>query len=100
MFKKRHFLIVEEADVMTLLKVLDEIKRGSSLFTVYMDMEIGNCGWAEEPTKWFVHFDVTNKQWRKVIENLETQNYQIVLKWDDNNYLEKKESKTEPEKKG
>lgn len=94
MFKKRHYLIVEEADVMTVLKVLDEIKRNSSIFSVYMDMEIGSCDWEDEPSKWFVHFDATTKQWRKMLENLEQKGYRVILKWNDDNYLEKIESKT------
>lgn len=87
--KKRHALIVDESDVMTTLKVLDEISH-KSRFHIITGMEIGNCGWSNDPTAWFIHYDATAKQWRSVIEKFEQMNYQIVLKQDERFHLNKK----------
>lgn len=63
---KRHYLIIEEKNVMEILKVLDSINKR------YVDfrLEIGNCGWADEPTKWFIHFDASNSQWKSIVTTL------------------------------
>ena len=61
MQKERH-LIVEEAKVMTVLKMLTDIKQKSKIYND-LNMEIGNCMWADEPDAWFMRFTTTNGQW-------------------------------------
>ena len=78
--KFRRELIVEHDDVMLVLECLDEIKRDSRFFTILMDMEIGNCGWAHEPSKWFIQVDMTNEQWDKLIDKLACDDREIILK--------------------
>lgn len=84
---KRRHLIVEENDVMTVLKVLNEVKSNSKIH-ILMSMEVGNCGWTDDPTKWFIHFDATNKQWSSVITKINEANRKIVLRKDDRLYLD------------
>lgn len=83
---KRHHLIVEEKDVMSLLKVFDNVNRSSRLVHT-MNMEIGNCGWANEPTKWFIRFDTTDRKWKKILAELSHINRKLVLKEDNKFYL-------------
>ena len=63
MFKKTREFIVEEKDVTT---VVDVVNREAK----YFDYKIGNCGWAEEPTKWFIIFEMTEKKFGRVVKDL------------------------------
>ena len=60
--KKRKF-IVEEKDIATILSVVNREAR----VTHY---RIGNCGWANNPNKWFVSFYTTDKRYGKVMKFL------------------------------
>lgn len=64
--QKRRYLIVEENDVTT---VLAAINRNQGLFS-NNDQNIGPCGWAKEPSKWFVHFHASDKRWGKIAREL------------------------------
>lgn len=86
--QRRHYLVTEEENVMDAVKVIDEIKRGSRIHKV-MNMELGNCDWKDEPTAWFINFDVTDNQWKKAMSMLRNKGYQIVLREDDRLYLTK-----------
>lgn len=59
--KSRH-LIMDEKDVTT---VISAINKGHQ----YQFMS-GNCGWALEPTKWFIIFKANDKQYGEVLKNL------------------------------
>lgn len=63
---KRHYLIVEETDVTTVLTV---INRHQSFFG-NNDKLTGNCGWKNDPTKWYVRFYASDKQWGKIAGEL------------------------------
>ena len=63
---KRRYLIVEEADVTT---VLTAINRHQGFFS-NNDKLTGNCGWKNEPTKWYVRFYASDKQWGKIAGEL------------------------------
>lgn len=63
---KRHYLIVEEADVTT---VLTAINRHQGFFS-NNDKLTANCGWKNEPTKWYVRFYASDKQWGKIAMEL------------------------------
>lgn len=84
--KKRRHLIVEEEDVMVTLKVFDEANHKNKV-SYLMNMEIGNCGWLDEPTKWYIFFDATNKKWKSIIAAFKKEGYKIVLGEDDKFYL-------------
>lgn len=68
MCNKRRYLITEEADVTT---VLTAINRHQSFFG-NKDKLAENCGWKNEPTKWYVCFYASGKQWGKIANELST----------------------------
>lgn len=84
--KKRRHLIVEEEDVMTVLKVFNKVNHSFKI-GILMNMEIGNCGWAKEPSKWFINFDATNKKWKAIIAALKKEGHNIFLEENDKFYL-------------
>lgn len=86
--QKRRYLVADEADVMNVVKGIDEIKRNSRIHS-NMNMELGSCAWKDEPCAWFIHFDATDKQWRKLMNMVHDLGYQIVLREDDRLYLTK-----------
>lgn len=63
MFKKFREIIVEESDVMLVLKVI-----GDTLG--YFDGQVGKCGWADEPTKWFITFEISDAKYGKICNGL------------------------------
>jgi hypothetical protein len=65
---RRHHLILDELDVIRVLRVLNKHK-------IYRHISIGNCGW-EDTTKWFIHFDATDRLWDILIDELK-----IVRVW-------------------
>lgn len=87
--QKRRYLVADEANVMDVVKVIDEIKRSSKIHKE-MNMELGNCEWADEPTAWFINFDVTDTQWKKALNMVHNLGYQIVLRDGDRLYLDRK----------
>ncbi len=89
LIQKRRYLVADEANVMDIVKVIDEIKRTSRIHNT-MNMELGNCEWKDEPTAWFIHFDATDRQWRRVMNMTDGLGYQIILRHDDRLYLTKK----------
>lgn len=72
---KRHYLILEEKDV---TKTLSVINRQSTLF-INQKMAVGNCGWADETTKWFIHFDASESQWKKIKTDLKNEGLTDIL---------------------
>jgi hypothetical protein len=72
---KRHYLIVDDIDVLNVLEVIN--KHNKNLLK--LNLTVGNCGWAAEPSKWFIHFDVSNKKWLSIVTDL-TKNYTLVIK--------------------
>lgn len=59
---KRCHLVLEEQDVINTLKMINKHHR------IVPDMAVGNCGWADDPNKWFIHFTTTRAKWN-VIRN-------------------------------
>lgn len=86
--QKRRHTIVKEDDLMTVLKVLTAIKQKSRFYNL-MDMEIGNCGWADETDAWFMHFTTTTSQWRKLITALKEEGYTMVLDKEERFHVKK-----------
>lgn len=66
-----HTIIMTENDVLRTIKTLN-------MFGIY-DMNVGNCGWAEED-KWSIHFTTNDSKWKAIVEAM-----RIVRVW---NYLE------------
>ena len=62
-FKKTRQFIVDEEDVMFVLKAVSNCQD-------WFDGSTGNCGWADEPNKWFVTFRATDKQYVNIIKKL------------------------------
>ena len=85
--KERH-IIVKEKNVMNVLKALTDIKQKSKIHTG-MSMEIGNCGWADDPDAWFMIFSSTTAQWRKLITALKEEGYTMVLDNKERFYVKK-----------
>lgn len=64
MFKKKmREFIVDEKDVTAVITVINKHRR-------YADMSVGNCGWAEEPEKWFIIFHEYDKVYGQIVDEL------------------------------
>lgn len=74
--KRRHNLIVVEQDVTTVLEAINSRRK----WYINQNLAVGNCGWANEPTKWFVHFGATDNQWMFIIDGLNKKGYKLYLK--------------------
>lgn len=64
--QKKRCLIVEENDVTSILAV---VNRHQGFFG-NNDKAIGNLGWANEPTKWYVRFYASDREWGRITEEL------------------------------
>ena len=64
--EKRRYLYVNEADVTTVLSVINKHQG----FFSNNNKTTGNCGWKDEPTKWYVNFYATDKQWGRIASEL------------------------------
>lgn len=72
----RRYLILEESNVLETLRV---IGTQNSIF-IRMNLIVNNCGWADEPTKWFIHFDASNDQWRCIVDELVNKGFDMMIK--------------------
>lgn len=61
---RRCHLIVEEEDMIRALNVINKHHR------VAPDMRVGNCGWADDTKKWFIHFTTTEYKWNLIRNDL------------------------------
>lgn len=61
-------LIVEEKDVTTVMAV---INRHHSFFS-NKKMTTGNCGWKDQPDKWYIYFYASGKEWGSIVGELST----------------------------
>lgn len=60
--RNRNF-IVEKKDITTILSIVGHEAR-------VIHYRIGNCGWAMNPTKWFISFYTTDKRYGKIMKRL------------------------------
>ena len=67
---ERHHLVVEEGDVTNVLKQVNAHCKSKT------EIRVGNCGWADDPTKWFVHFTTTRAKWYELVNAMK-----IVRTW-------------------
>lgn len=87
--KVRRHIILDERDVMTMLRVLDDLSIEPK-HIIRMNMEIGNCGWENRPKCWYIFFDLSDKYWKTLISILKKLDYGLVLDEDANLYLAKR----------
>ena len=60
---ERHHLILDEA------KVVETLKRMKEQGNV-RDIDLGSCGWANDPNKWFIYFTTTREVWYRIRNDL------------------------------
>ncbi len=58
-------IVIDVDDMVNVLTVLNSHR-------IY-DVSIGNCGWAVQPDKWFIHFHATDNVWTKLRHELNIQ---------------------------
>ena len=73
---KRHYLIVNEGNVLEVLRVIDK----QNVWYVKQNLSIDNCGWADDRKKWFIHFDTSDNQWMSIIDGLEERGFDLVIR--------------------
>lgn len=61
---KRSRFLVDEENVTKALSVLDKHVAFTKFTTV------GNCGWADEPEKWFIFVTISNEEYTQAIREL------------------------------
>lgn len=65
-YQKRRTLVVEEKDVTT---VLTAINQHQGFFSNDSKI-VRNCGWENEPEKWVVKFNASEREWGRMAEDL------------------------------
>lgn len=65
-FHKSRELIVEEKDVTT---VLTAINNHQGFFS-NTNKHVGNCGWNDDATKWYVTFYASAREWGRTMGDL------------------------------
>ena len=66
MINKRRHIVVEEKDVTTVLTAINT----HQTFLNNTNKNVGNCGWADEPEKWFITFYASDRKWGKIAADL------------------------------
>ena len=84
---KRRSLIVDRDDVMTVLDALEEIRHDSKFMKPNWQMNFGACADPNEPPRWFISFEASDKRWKSLIEKLACIDREIILKKDNRFYL-------------
>lgn len=74
---KRRCFIVKEKNLIDVLKMFQAAFHAGYHAN---DMSVGNCGWAEESDSWYIHTNLTNNQWRALLEGCKENNYRLVIK--------------------
>lgn len=85
--KRRYYWILEERYIVEVLNVINSQQKR------YIDqnMAVGNCLWANERTKWFIHFDASKEQWCNIVKELNAKGFELVIRNEPNNvYLIKR----------
>ena len=60
---KKHDFIVNEEDVTSVLTVINKHRRDYYV-------RANNCGWADEPNKWFVMFEACDEEYGHIVDEL------------------------------
>lgn len=62
---KRHYLLVEEKEVEDTLEII-----GKHTTAIERALSVGNCGWVNERTMWFINFNSPTYKWERITNNL------------------------------
>lgn len=73
---KRYYLVLDRNDVLTAIEVINKFES----WYVGQNLAVGNCGWANEPYKWFIHFTAPVSKWRKMIGEFTHKNFELLVK--------------------
>lgn len=84
--KKRRTIMVKEADIITALKILDNVN-STYKFDILMDMEIGCMSDEERKGLWFISFTANNKKWIKILNLVYAMKHSMILGEDNEYYL-------------
>lgn len=82
--KKRRGIIVKEKDLITTLRILDDINK-KCRFDIFMDMEVsvydddGNGN-----VEWYIDFTANNKKWNRFLSMVYGINHTVILRENDN----------------
>lgn len=73
-------LYMKEADLILVLKCLDEVAREAKFYFLRkMNMEIGTCSEHMDGMKWYVECNLTEKQWHVFLGLLKDKKRKFVL---------------------
>lgn len=88
---KRRCFIVKEKNLIEVMKMFSEAFHAGYRTD---GMTVGNCGWAEETDSWYIHANLTNNQWRELLNKCKENNYRLVIKDNPDNmcFIKIKES--------
>lgn len=85
---KMHDLILEDNEVLETLCVVNAYQK----WYIDQKLAVGNCGWENEPTKWYVNFNATSKQWKHIVNDLTARGYVLEIRdHSENLYLTRNE---------
>ncbi len=70
---KRRYLVIDEAHLKDVLVIIDRHTPSR-----HKTMSIGNCGWANEITKWFIHMNATETTWARIAEDIKRCKFDTV----------------------
>ena len=73
---RRHYLVVDRQDVTTLLEIIN----GQNKWYINTKLNVGNCAWTDQPSKWFIHFNCSDEQWMPMIEEFGKKGYKLYIK--------------------
>lgn len=73
---KRYYLVLERCDVLDVIEVINNYRS----WYVGQDLAVGNCGWANEPSMWFIHFSAPVSKWRKIINELNQKKFELIVR--------------------
>lgn len=65
-YQKRRNLVVEEKDVTTVLTVINQHQG----FFSNDNKIVKNCGWENDPSKWVIKFNASEREWGRMAEDL------------------------------
>ena len=74
--ERRYFVVGEKH----LIEVMKMIQTAWTTGSYTGGMTVGNCGWADEPISWYIHVNLTKKEWCALLKECESRKFQLVIK--------------------
>lgn len=65
-YQKRRYLVVEESDVTFVLTAINQHQG----FFSNDNKIVKNCGWDEDPSKWIIKFNSSEREWGLITTDL------------------------------